>query len=112
MRKAETATGSPRIEAPPPEPKEEVSEITPSLKKSASGPPVKFGTQLSLSENSITKMLWTQDVDVIAMDEKDELNRKQQARTLVCIEYWQGIDCARKFSWIICSISPLRPHGF
>lgn len=46
-------------------------------------PVSKFGTQLSLSENSLTKMLWTQDVDVIAMDEEDALNRKQQARTLV-----------------------------
>jgi len=46
----------------------------------------RFGTQLSLSENSITKILWAQDVDVISMAETDapttERERKRQARIL------------------------------
>lgn len=85
VRKTETANASPRLTGKIEEIKEIVNEKErgSTLSESAK-PPTKFGTQLSLSENSITKMLWTQDVDVIAMDEKDALSRKEQARTLVC----------------------------
>eukprot|EP01126_Amoeba_proteus_P024205 TRINITY_DN2440_c0_g1_i14.p1 TRINITY_DN2440_c0_g1~~TRINITY_DN2440_c0_g1_i14.p1 ORF type:complete len:336 (+),score=59.02 TRINITY_DN2440_c0_g1_i14:971-1978(+) len=80
--------GDSKVQSRPLSPK--FSKNTPKLGKFEKGrlPNDLFGTQLSLSENSITKMLWNQEVDVVAIDEDEQLSRKQQARTLeIFIDY-------------------------